>query len=392
MGSRTEQEAQQSKKKAYQPYTIDDVVKSSSRKLFSVVSTFAGGGGSSTGYRLAGGKVVFANEFVDEAVNTYRLNYPDTPVVSDDIRRFNHGRENVFKLFRSFGIEQGELDILDGSPPCSTFSKATAGKGKEKIDKKDVVYSDTRQNRVGMLIHDYVFMANAIQPKICVIENVPEIAKSDVFHHAMERLRKHGYVISYKKLVATDYGVPQKRHRLFVLAVRPDVAKAAGIGSSEDLEAVFPTRQQPVVTIRQALDGLDISPAERDMLLTMVRKGAAYEIVRVLPKNPIKHTRISDVNPDWHSDFSLTRACWDLPSPTITATGAGGRGGIIHPEEDRLFSIAELKRLSGLPDDFKLTGQFAQRAERIGRMVPPLMTKAIATAVYENILSHGKIG
>jgi DNA (cytosine-5)-methyltransferase 1 len=65
----------------------------------------------------------------------------------------------------------------------------------------------------------------------------------------------------------------------------------------------------------------------------------------------------------------------------------GGRGGILHPEEDRTFTIRELKRLSGLPDDFSLTGTFNQRAERIGRMVAPRVTKALAESVYENVLS-----
>jgi site-specific DNA-cytosine methylase len=86
------------------------------------------------------------------------------------------------------------------------------------------------------------------------------------------------------------------------------------------------------------------------------------------------------------SHFNLTRAAWDLPCPTITATGAQGRGGIHHPEENRGFTIAELKRLSGLPDDFRLSGTFAQKAERIGRMVQLAMTKAIAESIYKKAL------
>lgn len=371
----------------YSSYSVRDVLKAGSRNLFTVVSTFAGGGGSSTGYRLAGGKVIFANEFIDEAVNTYRLNYPDTPIVHEDIRKFNHGQANVVKLFKEFGIGEGELDIFDGSPPCATFSKASGGKGKDKIDKKDVAYSDTRQNRVGMLIHDYVFMANVMKPKVCIMENVPEISKSPVFHYALQRLERYNYIVSFKKLVATDYGVPQRRERLFVIAVRPDVARAAGIEGANDVLNIFPSRSTPTYTIREALAGLKVDAQEREMLLTMNRKSAAYELTKALPKNPSKHMRMSDIDPDWKSDFSLTRAAWNLPSPTITATGAAGRGGILHPEEDRGFTLAELKRLSGLPDDFRLSGQFAQRAERIGRMVPPLMTKAIAEAVYKNILS-----
>jgi len=370
----------------FKTYFIKDVIRNSSKEKFTVVSTFAGGGGSSTGYRLAGGKIKFINEFVHEAISTYSVNYPDTPINNSDIRKLNRNREFVEKLFRTYGVEKGDLDIFDGSPPCSTFSKATAGKGKDKIEKMDVSYSDTRQNRVGMLIHDYVFMANVIQPRVCVIENVPEIVKSTVFHEALNRLKRYGYIISYKKLVSSDYGVAQKRARLFVLAVRPDVAKKVGINSSEDLFSVFPKSLGFTYTIRDVLSGLEIDPRERDMLLSMTRKGAVYEIIKQLPINPVKHTRPIHVNAEWKSDFSLTRVSWDLPCPTITATGAAGRGGSIHPSENRIFTIAELKRLTGLPDDFKLTGSFEQKAERIGRMVPPLMSKALAENIYDQIL------
>ena len=127
---------------------MNDVNKSSSQNLFTVVSTFAGGGGSSTGYRLAGGKVLVVNEFVKEAVNTYKLNYPDTPVDGSDIRTITKSNvdnitkeeqlKSVSKWFSSYGVRKGELDILDGSPPCSTFSQAGRGSDKEQ---KDVIYS-----------------------------------------------------------------------------------------------------------------------------------------------------------------------------------------------------------------------------------------------------------
>ena len=83
-------------------------------------------------------------------------------------------------------MKECELDILDGSTPCATFSKAL---GKRQVDRekhgsKGKKYSETEQDRVGMLIHDYVYLANCIHPKICIIENVPEIKSSTVFHDA----------------------------------------------------------------------------------------------------------------------------------------------------------------------------------------------------------------
>ena len=73
----------------YKPYNLKDVVKASEQEKFTVVSTFAGGGGSSTGYRLAGGKILCINEFVKEARNTYHENYPNTPILPDDIKELH---------------------------------------------------------------------------------------------------------------------------------------------------------------------------------------------------------------------------------------------------------------------------------------------------------------
>lgn len=97
----------------YHAYTREDVNAASAQQKFKVISTFAGGGGSSTGYRLAGGKVLVANEFVEEAAETYRANYPDTTVIVEDIRKLT-GHD----LLSAAGLSVGELDILDGSPPC----------------------------------------------------------------------------------------------------------------------------------------------------------------------------------------------------------------------------------------------------------------------------------
>jgi DNA (cytosine-5)-methyltransferase 1 len=102
--------------KKYFRYTLEDLKKSSDRKLFTYISFFSGGGGSSTGYRLAGGKILCVNEFVEQAINTYKENYPDTPVLPDDIKKLT--AENFNKY--------GEIDIFDGSPPCSAFSVSGA--------------------------------------------------------------------------------------------------------------------------------------------------------------------------------------------------------------------------------------------------------------------------
>lgn len=371
----------------FKPYKLEDVNAAASKELFTVVTTFAGGGGSSTGYKLAGGKILLANEVVPEAVNSYRANYPDTPVAPIDIRSITRrgGRDYVVKWFKDYGIEEGGFDILDGSPPCSTFS--TSGKGEKKNEEKDVKYSDITQDRIGMLIHDYVYIFNVMKPKVGIIENVPNIKSSDVFRHALERMRRWGYLVNYNILTSSHFGVPQGRRRLFVVAVRPDVAKKIGLKNERDILDLYPTGSSYHPTIRDAFEGLDVDRLERNQLLTATRRSVSYELISALPKDPPRKMGLSDINPSWISDFNLVRSSMDLPCPTLTQMGQQmGRGGVHHPLEDRVFTIGELLRLMGLPDDYRLTGSFNKKAERVGRMVPPLMTKALAEAIYEKVL------
>lgn len=388
-----------SKSPRYQPYTMDDVRQASDKKLFTVVSTFAGGGGSSTGYRLAGGNVLGINEFIEEACVTYKVNYPDAFVDNSDVRKITGTKkEGVLKWFDSFGVKQGELDILDGSPPCATFSKAAGRRleAREKHEELDKNYSETSQDRVGMLIHDYVYLANIIQPKICVLENVPEIKHSSVFKHALKRLRgsgDEGYLVNFKVLNATNFGVPQSRQRTFVIAVRKDVAAHVGIQNEIDLLSLFPSGNSYAPTVRDALETLELDGQDLQEIALIkqhIRKSATYEIIRALKKNPEKWWRLQEEDKGFKNYyFNLKRCAWGLPAPTIAQSSnqLGARGGILHPEEDRTYTVREMKRLFALPDDFKLTGTFNQRQERIGRMVCPPMTKAIGDSLFEKVLS-----
>ena len=132
----------------YSPYKLQDVYDSASEKKFNVISTFAGGGGSSTGYRLAGGDVLAVNEFVEEARNTYRDNYPSTPILPDDIKELK-GQDFLDLV----GLKKGELVILDGSPPCSAFS--VAGKlSHSKEGKHSDGWGQTKEYSDGMVVEN----------------------------------------------------------------------------------------------------------------------------------------------------------------------------------------------------------------------------------------------
>ena len=340
---------------------------SSGRNLFSVVSTFAGGGGSSIGYKLAGGKVVLANEMSEEAVKIYKRNHPDTVVIHDDIKNVGGGK-----------IDLVDVDVLDGSPPCVTFSVARAKK-RTPIQEESVTEN---------LVLDYIRVAQEILPKVCVIENVRQFKSAPVFEETIQQLRDVGYLVNHKVLNSVDYGVPQIRLRLFILAIRKDIAAKLNI-TEEGLLNIFPERETDNdVTVRDALKDITSPPEERDLLLSSMRKSSNYELLRYIPKDPPKKTRMSDLKKEWTSDFSLDRASWYRPSPTLTSLGQQlGRGGICHPEEDRLFTIKELIRLMSLPDDYSFIGSWNEKVKTIGNMVPPFMTYALGKSIYRNILN-----
>jgi DNA (cytosine-5)-methyltransferase 1 len=373
----------------YQPYTIEDVRRSSSRELFTVISTFAGGGGSSTGYRLAGGKVVAINEFVEEAVATYSRNFPDTKVILGDIKNITGA-----DLLAAGNLQPGELDILDGSPPCSAFS--TSGKGKKGWN-KEKKYSDGKVvKNIEDLFLEYIRIAEDIQPKVIVAENVEGITA----RAAIEKLREFvtgfervtpGYQVVYQVLDASKFGVPQSRMRTFFVGVRNDVFATLGLEEYELARRVYPL---PItsegVTIGSAIEGIDNDPAEVQMLLDFCETSFQKKFVETMEFNPRKVLKPGPVNGKI-SCFNMKRPSPNLPSPTLTQMGQQlSASGVMHYAANRKLTIKEMKRIMSLPDDYELTGTFNQQAERIGRMVAPKMMCALATSIYENILKPYK--
>ena len=374
----------------YKPYTLKDVHDASSQNKFNVISTFAGGGGSSTGYRLAGGKILCVNEFVEEAQKTYHENYPDTPILPGEIKELT-GKD----FLDAAGIGVGELDILDGSPPCSAFSVAgvlSHGAGGKHSDGwgKTKLYSDGKMvENIEDLFFEFLRIAEYIKPKVIVAENVAGLTMGEAkeyFNKITNTFEKIGYDVSAKVLNSVNYGVPQTRTRVIFIGVREDVTADVGL-TFMNISSIFPEGDGKIISLEEAFEGLEYDQEEVDYLIKRWTASAHYkDTVALMPLDPPKVLTGADYHPKGHH-FNVKRCSRFHPSPTVTATGAGETGaGGCHWIEPRKFTIAELKRIMSLPDDFILTGRHGKKAERIGRMVPPLMMKAIAEAVLTNVL------
>ena len=392
----------------YIPYNIQEVL--DTPKKFTVISTFAGGGGSSTGYRLAGGNVLCINEFIPEAIQTYSQNFPDTKIIPGDIKNLS-GIDFLSKA----GVMPGELDILDGSPPCSAFSiSAPKNMGKKHtgsiIDNRRTYFNDdgevitegevevvggkhTYSGRevedIENLFLEYIRIADVIRPKVIIAENVKGITMVSARPKLAEFIKGFediGYEVTYKVLNAAQYGVPQSRRRTFFICVRSDVAASIGY-SYLNINSIFPQETTPAgVNIKSAIGDIENDPEDVQMLLGAVERGFQKKYAELLPFNPSKPRKPSDVS-DEKGCFNMKRPSPDHPCPTLTQLGQQlGASGVLHYEQNRKLTIKELKRIMSLPEDFILTGTFDQQAERICRMVAPKMMAELAKSIYKNVI------
>lgn len=397
------------------------------------VSTFSGCGGSSLGYRMAGYRVLWANEFVEAARDTYEANAaPYTIVDGRDIREVTPD-----DILAAVGMKAGQLDLFDGSPPCASFS--TAGKrhkGWGQVNK----YSDTEQ-RSDDLFYEYARLVKGVQPRVFIAENVSGLVKGTAkgyFKEITVALRRCGYRVAARVLDAQWLGVPQARQRLIFIGVREDL----------DLDPVHPSPLPYRYTVRDALphilaqgdNGGYGGGSMREATVPSPTIGASPQTGngRFPPSAVI--TAVHDTSGDRSTGDMTDRPCptitvgvnavnslhyrivhdsggqfnsagiiTDRPCPTIKSGASGGDarqyrvegpghavdpetgknigGAAVSPGTVRKFTLAELRRICGFPDDFILTGTYEQRWERLGRAVPPVMMSHVAAAVRDQILA-----
>ena len=317
-----------------------------------VISLFAGAGGSSLGYSMAGYKELLAVEWNDNAVETFKLNFPDVPVWHGDITKLS-----VDKCLEVIGLEPGELDVLDGSPPCQGFSIS----GNRQLD-------DPRNS----LAIEFIRLLRELQPKVFVMENVSGLIKGKmklIFTEIMKELKASGYQVKCQLMNTMYFNVPQSRQRLIWIGVRDDLG----------LDPSLPNACHKPFTVRDAFYMIpdDFNP-------NLLQKGLVSKIIKnMLPGEDggKASQRISGNRNKW---FNLRRLSYSLPGFTITKSY--GSSTLIHPVNDRALNIAEFRRISSFPDSFTFTGNYKQSKERIGNSVPPLFMKAIAEHIRDEIL------
>jgi len=306
-----------------------------------VISTFAGCGGSSLGYKLAGFRELLAVEWDDNAVTTFRLNFPDVPVYHGDIANLT-GAE----CMRLAGIGPGELDVFDGSPPCQGFSTA----GKRKFD-------DPRNS----LFREYARLLKELQPRVFVMENVTGMVKGcmkQAYLTIIAELRACGYRANGEVLNAMYFNVPQSRERVIIIGVRSDLG-------------IEPTHPKPQT--RPA--GPEIDCEHDPGLVLTASQFAAID----------GHKRRQQAKGNgfgWQEVSASKPACAIVKNMMIR--GANTR--LVRCREGwRYLTDGELRRVGSFPERFHFTDRDSM-IERIGNSVPPNLMRAIAEHIKENIL------
>ena len=324
-----------------------------------VVSLFAGCGGSSLGYSLAGFRELLAVECDANAVATYQLNFPDTKVYHGDIAQLT-GAE----CLRLAGLRPGELDVLDGSPPCQGFSLS----GRRLM-----------QDARNYLYLEYVRLLEALQPRAFIMENVGGLVTGKmklVFAEMLRALRGAGYQVSVRLLNSAYFGVPQARRRLIFAGMRGDLGTAPSHPPA--------THCQPI-TVRQALQDVVNDPAELAELREAGRRFGAYsQWHRLRPGQ-----NLPDIT-GRTAGFSCVKVDPDKPAPTICKNdGLLRMHGLMHWAERRRFTTAEYKRLMSFPDEFQFAGSWSDAVQRMGNAVPPLLLQAVAAHLRQLLEAAG---
>ena len=346
---------------------------------FKAISTFSGCGGSSLGYRMVGFRVLWASEFIDAARESYNANKADYTILDGrDIRHVQPA-----DILDAIKMRPGELDLMDGSPPCASFS--TAGKreaGWGKVKK----YSDKAQ-RTDDLFFEFTRLLRGIQPKTFVAENVSGLVKGTAKGYFLEILRDlkaSGYRVACKVLDAQWLGVPQQRQRTIFVGVREDLG----------IDPVHPKPLAYRYSVRDALPWI-----------VKVRKGGGFGSEEFVGADTVGADTVG-ASPTSGNNFNNNVGA--VEARVIHDTGGQFSNGDVtdvpactvdtNPRfyvessktERRKFTIQELKRICAFPDDFVLLGTYAQQWERLGRAVPPVMMSHVAAAVRDGILARIK--
>jgi len=303
---------------------------------FRVIDLFAGAGGTALGLETAGFEHVALSEIDRNAVKTLRRNKPLWNVIEGNIRNID---------FRPFA---GSVDVVEGGFPCQPFSVAG----------KRLGLDDAR----GTLFGEFARAVAEVRPKIAMGENVRGLVSDnhgETLRGMVETLASTGYRVEWRVLRSQYLGVPQRRERLVILAVRNDL----------DAPILFPREGNDTIPLRDALRGCPESVGQlyserRRKILDLVPPGGCW---RDLPDGI--REEYAGVSSGGRNGIAR-RLSWNEPSPTLTCSPSQKRTERCHPDETRPLTVREYARIQTFPDGWHFEGGVGSQYRQIGNAVP----------------------
>lgn len=326
-----------------------------------VFSCFACGGGSTMGYKLAGFDVIGCNEIDPRMMKAYITNHNPKYAYLEPIQ--------TFKLREDLPKEFYELDILDGSPPCSTFS--IAGLREKTWGKKKKFREGQAEQVLDTLFFDFIDLAKKLQPKIVVAENVKGILLGNAAQYVAKIYRDFdlaGYHVQHWLLDASKMGVPQRRERVFFIALRKDLAN---LFMEQNETLMF----QPKINLdfrEQEIPFEDISDDKDLNIKDNIEISKYYDLIQY-------GQSFSTVHPKKYY-FSHYKASHKKPLNTICVAPT-----IWHPTIKRTINTKEIMLAGSFPMDYNFEGNSPNYL--VGMSVPPIMMAQIADRIFEYWLS-----
>lgn len=311
-----------------------------------VFGTFVCGGGSTMGYKLAGFSHFGGVELTPHYSRIYKENHKPELFYEQDIRLFNKRKDLPKELFN--------LDLLDGSPPCASFSTAGA---KDRLWGKVKDYENVKQKTDDLLQH-YADTILLLSPRVFLAENVSGLIKANAKWYLKEFVKRFDgkYKVQVFSLNAASMGVPQMRQRVFIIGIRKELYK-------KELELTF---NEPQISFEQATSEFWNNGGDSIERFSIFKQWEEIDY----PRENLHKSR-----------FSLCRPFLDKPCNTLTESASNNSAAsVCHPLQPRKLNKYEASILQSYPLDYNFLDQ--NPLSCIGRSVPPVMTAQIAHQIY----------
>ena len=329
-----------------------------------VVSFFSGCGGLDLGFQQAGFELGFANDFFLEACLSYAAN-----VGSIDPR----------PIQELDSMDTGPAQVLLAGFPCQPFSNAGSRKG----------VSDPR----GTLFWETLRFVRVLKPEIVVFENVRGLLSmknpdGGKLIDAIElELQGLGYEVNHRLVNTSDYGVPQNRHRVIIIGIRADLNKGAfdfDLIEKADPQTVGEIISKPAIKNDPNDEYWALSPQSIE-LIRYIPEGGSWKSVPY-ERLPLRLKKIRDDMKRYHSPNFYRRFARNEIMGTVTAAATPENSGILHPTEERRYSVREVARFQTFPEDYIFLGNsMAAKYKQIGNAVPPEFARRLAAALRSHV-------